>query len=375
MRVRTLTVGIAPDEIFKKGTIERISNLLHENKERIEEDDIEVQTIRISTDLWSDPSVSPEDVMEKVTLLESSARLHRIDLISIGPARNEEQIGMVPRIIEGSSITCSSSLVATREDGVLHGNVLASAKAVKDISRIAKDGSKNFMFASIACCPPDTPFFPASYHSEGTPSMTIGLENGDLVWRASERASGLREAGKMLTHIYQEEIDRLLELVGDDPAFKGIDLSLAPGLGPEESIGNAVEKMTGSPFGSMGTLSACSELTRSVRNLNAPSCGYSGLMLPVLEDVGLGCGADNRSYTVQGLLLYSSVCGTGLDAVPLPGSSMTSDLASTILDMASLSSKWNKPLSARLMPIPDKDAGEMTDLNSPYLKDCSILEL
>ena len=375
MRVRTLTVGIAPDKIFKKGTIERTSNLLHENKELIEESGVEVQTIRISTDLWSDPSASLEDVLEKVSILERSARFHKIDFISIGPARNEKHISMVPGIIEGSSITCSTAFVATQEKGVLHENVLASAKAVKDISQIAKDGSKNFMFASIACCPPDIPFFPASYHSEGIPAMTIGLESGDMVWRASERASGLQEAGKMLTHIYQEELDHLLEIVGADPSFKGMDLSLAPGLEPEASIGNAVENMTGSPFGSMGTLSACSELTRSVRNLDAPSCGYSGLMLPVLEDEGLGRGADNGSYTVQNLLLYSSVCGTGLDAVPLPGSSTVPDLASTILDMASLSFKWNKPLSARLLPIPDKKAGDMTDLNSPYLKDCAILEL
>jgi uncharacterized protein (UPF0210 family) len=98
-------------------------------------------------------------------------------------------------------------------------------------------------------------------------------------------------------------------------------------------------------------------------------------MLPVLEDEGLGRGADNGSYSVQDLLLYSSVCGTGLDAVPLPGAVSVPKLASTILDTASLSYKWNKPLSARLLPIPSKKAGDMTDLDSPYLRDCSIVSL
>ncbi|WP_366931729.1 DUF711 family protein [Nostoc sp. NOS(2021)] len=40
--------------------------------------------------------------------------------------------------------------------------------------------------------------------------------------------------------------------------------------------------------------------------------------------------------------------------------------------MATLAIKLDKPLSARLFPIPNKKAGEMTTFNSPYLVDCKI---
>ena len=48
-------------------------------------------------------------------------------------------------------------------------------------------------------------------------------------------------------------------------------------------------------------------------------CGYCGLMLPVLEDPVLAQRAGEGRYSVRDLLLYSSVCGTGLDVVPVPG--------------------------------------------------------
>jgi hypothetical protein len=36
-------------------------------------------------------------------------------------------------------------------------------------------------------------------------------------------------------------------------------------------------------------------------------------------------------------------------------------------DVASLSVKWHKPLSARLLPIATKDAGDHTDFDDPKL--------
>jgi len=136
-----------------------------------------------------------------------------------------------------------------------------------------------------------------------------------------------------------------------------------------------MERLTGSPFGSHGTLAAAATITRSLEPIEIKKCGYNGLMLPILEDEGLASSADMGSLDLQKLLLYSSVCGTGLDAVPLPGDTSEERIASVLRDVAYLSFKWDKPLSARLLPIPEKTAGEKTDLNSPYLRDCSILSV
>jgi uncharacterized protein len=40
--------------------------------------------------------------------------------------------------------------------------------------------------------------------------------------------------------------------------------------------------------------------------------------------------------------------------------------------MASLAVKWHKPLSARLLPVAGKKAGDMTEFSSPYLVNIHI---
>ena len=67
------------------------------------------------------------------------------------------------------------------------------------------------------------------------------------------------------------------------------------------------------------------------------------------------------------LLLYSSVCGTGLDTLPLPGDTSAEAIARLLLDVATLAWRLRKPLSARLFPVPGKRAGETTAFSSPYL--------
>jgi hypothetical protein len=80
-------------------------------------------------------------------------------------------------------------------------------------------------------------------------------------------------------------------------------------------------------------------------------------------------------YTLDSLLLYSAVCGTGLDTVPLPGDIEPSDLAAILLDVAALALRLNKPLTARLMPIPGKRAGEETSFDFPYFANARILQV
>ena len=41
-------------------------------------------------------------------------------------------------------------------------------------------------------------------------------------------------------------------------------------------------------------------------------------------------------------------------------------------DVASLAVKWNKPLSARLQPIPGKKPGDRTDFDDPFLFNTTI---
>lgn len=98
-------------------------------------------------------------------------------------------------------------------------------------------------------------------------------------------------------------------------------------------------------------------------------------MLPVLEDYGLARRNVDGTYGLTDLLLYSAVCGVGLDTVPLPGDVSEKKLYALLLDIASLSIKLDKTLSARLMPIPNKSMGQMTNFKFEYFANSKIMKI
>jgi uncharacterized protein (UPF0210 family) len=106
-----------------------------------------------------------------------------------------------------------------------------------------------------------------------------------------------------------------------------------------------------------------------------PRAGFNGLMLPVLEDSVLARRAAEGTFSVKDLLLYSAVCGTGLDTVPIPGDSSEDEIAAVLFDVAALSVRLGKPLTARLMPIPGKKAGDKTNFDFDFFAPSRVLPL
>jgi uncharacterized protein (UPF0210 family) len=156
--------------------------------------------------------------------------------------------------------------------------------------------------------------------------------------------------------------------------YLGIDTSPAPGM--DRSIGAAIESLIRRPFGQPATLQACAAITAVIKTLSVRSCGYCGLMLPVLEDPVLAKRAQERRYGIQELLLYSTVCGTGLDVVPIPGNVGADAMARLIADVATLAVRLRKPLSARLFPVPGKTAGDTVRFDGDArLTECRVFEV
>jgi Uncharacterised ACR (DUF711) len=77
----------------------------------------------------------------------------------------------------------------------------------------------------------------------------------------------------------------------------GIDASPAPGL--DASIGQAIESYSKQPFGGPATLSACALITDLLKTLDIKKCGYSGLMMPIIEDKVLAQRAMENRFTMQ----------------------------------------------------------------------------
>ena len=381
VKIRTITTGISLKSLTEFGKIEPIAEFNRNAKALFEREGYEVQTTRIATNSWEEYLLASlsEETLNGVKKMEEICRGLDVGFFSIGYASTPEKIEVSPEIIKNTSIISCSSKIGDFESGIDFENAKASAKAIKRISEATENGVGNFRFCAWANCKPGIPFFPAGYH-QGETSFSIGLECSDLAMRAFSESVSLLEAEQNLKSILEEEFKKVQDIAQQvsiefQVRFKGIDASLAPSLKESESIAFAYEKLGLGKFGHPGTLAISAMITRVLRSLSVKICGYSGLMLPVCEDFGLAQRAGERTYNLTNLLLYSAVCGCGLDVVPLPGDIPVEKIEAILLDMATLAVTLNKPLSARLLPAPGKKAGEMTTFNSPYLVNCKILDV
>src|SRR5213595_2519603 len=382
-RVRTITAGTNLKSLADTRAVDAALATLKRAKQAVTDAGYEVQTVRIATQpLLEDAgprargaAMSALQGLDRAVVAESA-------LLSIGPVLapdgDDPEFGAwAAELARSSDLISFTVRVASPERGMSPRGVTAAGDAMAAIARATPAGIGNFRFAAAANVPAGTPFFPVAYHS-GSDAVAIGLESPPVLSAAFAGANTLAEAKQRLTQSLESRLgplERLMRSVAhhDERAYLGIDVSPAPGK--DASIGEAIEALTGVPFGSASTLAGCAAITDVLKGVRVKTCGYSGLMLPVLEDPVLAQRAGEGRFSVRELLLYSSVCGTGLDVVPLAGDTPADRLAGLIVDMAALSTKLRKPLSARLFPVPGKAAGERARFDDPYLTDCVVMKV
>jgi uncharacterized protein (UPF0210 family) len=263
-------------------------------------------------------------------------------------------------------------------EGVSLPAVRACAEVIHRAASVTLDGFTNLRFAALANVPSGSPFFPAAYHAGGGPTFALATEAADLAVEAFTQAESLEQARRLLVSAVEghaQSLARVSRVVAQDHgvSFGGIDFSLAPFPEESRSLGTAMEGLGVPAAGLHGSLAAAAILTEAIDQARFPRAGFSGLFLPVLEDAVLARRAAEGSLTVMDLLLYSAVCGTGLDTVPLPGDTPPDVLAAVLLDLAVLSQRLGKPLTARLMPIPGKAAGDLTQFDFAYFANSRVL--
>jgi hypothetical protein len=380
MKIRTITTGINLNTINEHGKIEKAAEFNRNAKEIYEEKGYAVQTTRVSTNSWEEytSELSNQEILMALNEINSLCQKEEINFFNIGYAADPAHIEFIPEIIQSAPMISASAKIGDIAEGMNYSNIRSSAKVIKKIAGSTDKGFGNFRFCAWSNCPPGIPFFPASYHEEEHSAFAIGLECGDLAMQAFTGADDLESARHNLKEVFTEklvEISLIAEQISREHNldFLGVDSSLAPGLRADESVAYAYEKLLSGKFGSQGTLAISSMITDVLKNLSVKTCGYSGLMLPVCEDVGLAERANQKSYNITNLLLYSAVCGCGLDTVPVPGEINNGQLEAILRDTASLAIKLDKPLSVRLFPVPGKKAGQTTNFQSQYLTDCKIL--
>ena len=376
MKIRAITVGLNVAMPSLAGKMERVGKFIALAKTAFQDAGYEVQTTRIASQPWVEyiPAANRRTLCAKIQILEGLCRDNGIDLCSIGTAYTPKDADLAVDILESTEIVSCSATIAERKTGLDHHMTSAAARAIRKIAEKSNSGEANFRFAAIANCPPDIPFFPASYH-RGRTCFMIALEASDLVVKAFSSAGDYASARKNLKVIVEKEYKRVEHVAlrvekNGRVFFRGVDMSPAPSILPEESIVLAFERRGKSRFGAPGTLSTAGMITEVLRSVRVRQCGFSGLMLPVMEDALLA--QRIGSLSLDALLAYSAVCGTGLDCVPLPGDTPVPVIRGMLLDVATLALRLDKPLIARLLPIPGGQAGSLTNINSRYLINCPI---
>ena len=372
--VRALTLGVAEPHPLDARTVNLAAEKLRRANATFEQAGYEVQTVRLSTrPVLSDlAGWAPDAVAVYAGDLEGALDSAGIEFCSLGPARRgtaPDSIAGLADLIAGREALNCSVTVATVGAGVDLAAARGAAEVMLRLAAETKEGFGNFNFAALACVGPGSPFFPAAYHA-GPANLTVALQGAGIVAEALQGGVGLADVTRRTRERLVDHATPVVQLaqalaveLGVD--FGGIDLSPAPD--GDDSIAAAMELAVAGPLGSPGTLALAAAITPAIQGTGLPTCGYNGLMLPVMEDVVLAQRWAEGRLGLEQLLAYSAVCGTGLDTVPLPGDSSADELTSVICDMASLAVRLRKPLSARLLPVPGKRAGDTTDFSSPYL--------
>jgi uncharacterized protein (UPF0210 family) len=385
MKIRAITVGCEIGDPFDARMIANAGRFLRRVRAAYEAQGVSVQTARFATQPF--PAYlrgkSERAAIRFVLDLQQCCREHGMDYCALGPGDpvhpdEARLLHFLPRLIAETEVIFASAQLGNVAQPISLAAARTIARTILEIAEATAGGFGNLRFAGVINCPPYIPFFPAAFH-QGPPAFALALETADVI--AGALMPGLDP------QVQRERICRAVEaqarplqdlaqrLAGADFRYCGIDLSPAPGPAPEDSIAYALERFGLGRFGEPGTLAAAATVTAALKETSLLTCGYCGLMLPVLEDAGLAERNNQGLLRLSSLLAYSAVCGTGLDTIPLSGDVSEEQLTAILLDVATLGWKLGKPLSARLFPIPGKQVGDLTTFDFSYFVNTRVMAI
>jgi uncharacterized protein (UPF0210 family) len=375
-KVRAITGFVRIEPATLEQQVSETLSVLRAAKAEFEKQGYQVEGVRIVTQPLG-------ELVKGQTETQALAFLKRYDDLSmkeqfapsVGPAmmRDTDDPKTV-RLAEKALSTLTNLQINTviADDDGIHWKVIhETAALVHYVSEHSARSQGDFQFTATAMLKPYGPFYPGTWHDGAGKQLSIGFEGANVVQQVFARTHGdfTRSVAELTQQLTVHA--KVAEAIGERVAaakgwtFMGVDPTPAP-LG-DVSIGAAIETYTGAKFGSSGTLTAALAITSAVKAVPVKQIGYSGLMVPVMEDALLAQRWAEGTYNADNLLAYSAVCGTGLDTLPLPGDVSTEQLERILGDVASLAWKWKKPLSARLQPVWGKKPGDKTEFQSQYL--------
>ena len=384
MRIRSITSFYDPNSASAGQDLESLSIFSQKFLQEAEDHSFPVLSRRLATTPFPYylDALSFEARAEKILEMDQTARLLGWDYLSLGPAlpNHPWSFAEIPQMLTlADNLFCAGVI---SDDHFLYPHaVRAAARVIHDTAALSPDGFTNLRFAALANVAPGTPFFPAAYHSPGAlPAVSLAIECADVAMEVFSGSLDLESSRKELIQKLEQSAFELNSLAAPllqsrGIQFLGFDFSPAPF--PEDwcSLAGAVESIGLEHIGGIGSLAAVAVIADTLDQGNWLRAGFNGMMLPVMEDSVLAQRADQSLLSVKDLLLYSTVCGTGLDTIPLPGEVTLEQLASILMDVGTLATRLGKPLTARLMPIPGKSTGDPVSFDFAYFAHSRVISV
>jgi uncharacterized protein (UPF0210 family) len=381
-RIRAVTAFIEIDSSNYAARIQEAQQFLATAKEALNNAGFEGAGGRITTQPFPQytKGMKTEDAVAFVNKLRDAAQKERSGF-NIGPAMlhdNDDPAAAQLLVEILSKVSVNANLIMADEQGIHWNAIRQAAKVIKQLSERSPHGDANFNFGAIAMMKPYGPYYPGSYHLGKGHAFAIAIEGAEAVGDVFQQYRDPVEAEKHLSAVlasYTKQVETVATQVAKTTGwtYEGIDATPAP-LG-DRSIATAIENFTGAPFGSVGTETASGIITRAVQSTAVKRTGYSGLMIPIMEDNGLAKRWAEGTFTLDSILAYSAVCAGGVDTLPLAGDISEEQIARILGDVAWLAYRWNKPLGARLLPAPGKKVGDPTEFSNGILVKTKIQPL
>lgn len=399
-KVRTITlfIKLTPNKEEQKEKILQAAHFANDLATIFQDKGYEIQSLRIVTNPFGEyiDTTNEENALQDVEYIQkllSAPQMPKYRIrFAIGEAKSIEDIKLIPSLIAHFGDIANICVnVETDKLGIANNaKILSCINAMKMIGKITPRGEGNFNFTVNFNCAPLIPYFPASYFkSDIAECFALGFETPDLLVEAlkSENLDQITDINQRHEKAYnimhealQYHISSLCQIAeqyakNSPYEFAGVDSSAAPSKNCSSMT--HVYELLGVPyFGASGSVEASALLTKVFKSIEGVKLlGFSGLMLAVVEDLGLAQGTIEKNYDIRTLLLYSAICGIGLDTVPIEDNVPDEKIASLMRDTATMAYRLNKPLTVRLFPVPNKKAGELTEFQSDDLCNAAALKV
>ncbi len=287
----------------------------------------------------------------------------------------------IPEALADTSRLCSFVNVADSRSGINLDAVLRMGRVISRAAELSPGGKGESCarLMVLANAPDDNPFMAGGFHGVGSKDMVInvGISGPAVLLAAIKGAAGagVAELAEVIKRV-AFKITRVGELVGREVAsrvgaeFGAVDISLAPAPAEGESVAEVLEAIGLEAVGLPGTVGAMMLLTDSLRKGGAMAAsrtgGFSGVMTPISEDLGMARRAAEGTLGIWALLAMSAVSAVGTDMVPVPGDTPPEVLSSIILDQVAIGVALGKPVGVRLLPVPGARPGDRVELGGLF---------